>query len=131
MMAMDVLTLPTYMEGLPTVLIEANGMGVPVVATDATGCADAIVPGETGLLVPPHAPDHLADAINAYLDDPDLRARHGSAGRARVQRDFDPAGIRIATAELYDRLVGAAGRSRSVTGPAPADGMENDAERQR
>ena len=119
MLAMDVLTLPTYREGLPTVLIEANGMGTPVVATDVTGCADAIVAGETGFLVPPHAPDQLAAAIGRYLDDPELRARQGAAGRARVMRDFDPAGIRRATVELYDRALTRQGR-QPPAGPGGA-----------
>ena len=115
MLAMDVLALPTYREGLPTVLIEANGMGTPVVATDVTGCADAILAGETGFLVPPHAPDDLAAAIGRYFDDPELRDRHGAAGRVRVQRDFDPAGIRLATAEFYDRALLGRGRHPPIT----------------
>ncbi len=112
--AMDVLTLPTYREGLPTVLIEANAMGIPVVATTVTGCVDAIVPGRTGLLVPPHAPDELAAAIGRYLDAPELRARHGAEGRRRALRDFDPADMRRAIREFYDRHLAAHGISPPV-----------------
>ncbi len=113
--AMDVLTLPTYREGLPTVLIEANAMEIPVVATTVTGCVDAIVPGRTGLLVPPHAPGELAAAIGRYLDDPELRARHGAEGRRRALRDFDPAAMRTALREFYDRHLAANG----ISPPSP------------
>lgn len=116
MAAMDILTLPTYREGLPTVLIEANAMGVPVVATAVTGCVDAVVPEVTGLLVPPHAPAALAAALRRYLDDPDLRARHGAAGRERALRDFRPEAIRVATSDLYDTLLDRAGISRPSVG---------------
>ena len=111
MAAMDVLVLPTYREGLGLVLIEAGAMRVPVVATAVTGCVDAVIDGVTGMLVPPHAPDRLATAIARYLADPDLRARHGNAGRERALHDFDPAAIRAATVALYDDLL-AARRSR-------------------
>jgi glycosyltransferase involved in cell wall biosynthesis len=107
MAAMDVFVLPTYREGLGLVLIEAGAMRVPVVATAVTGCVDAVVDGVTGTLVPAHAPDELAAAIATYLADPELRERHGAAGRERALRDFDPAAIRAATLALYDSLLGA------------------------
>ena len=109
--AMDVMVLPTYREGFGTVLIEASAMGRPVVATRVTGCVDAVQDGVTGLLVSPHDPDALAAAILRYLDDPDLRASHGAAGRARVLRDFQPTAIQSALADLFDQL-----RDQSRTG---------------
>lgn len=59
-----------------------------VVATTIPGCIDAIEDGVTGTLVPPRDVEELTGAIRMYLDDPDLRERHGAAGRERVMRDF-------------------------------------------
>ncbi len=111
--AMDVLVLPTYREGFGNVLIEAGAMGRPVVATRVTGCVDAVQEGVTGLLVPAHDPASLANAILTYLTDPDLRASHGATGRARALRDFQPAALQSALADLYDQLLDQRGIARS------------------
>lgn len=54
--AMDLLALPLWREGFPNVVLEASASGVPVVATNCTGSRDAVVPGVTGLLIPPERP---------------------------------------------------------------------------
>lgn len=86
--AMDLVVLPTYREGFPNVPLEAAAMEVPVVATNVTGCIDAVEDGRTGILVPPRDSEALADAIRTYLNDSARRRRHGEAGRERVLRDF-------------------------------------------
>lgn len=86
--AMDIVVLPSHREGFPNVPLEAAAMELPVVATRIPGCVDAVEEGVTGLLVPPQEPAALANAIRRYLDDPELRRRHGRAGRARVLVEF-------------------------------------------
>jgi glycosyltransferase involved in cell wall biosynthesis len=86
--AMDVLAVPTYREGLPNAPLEAGAMRLPVVASDISGCREAITDGVTGTIVPLYDAHALANALRAYLADPDLRARHGRAGRERVVREF-------------------------------------------
>ena len=63
MAAMDIVVLPTYREGLGNVLLEAAALGLPTVATNATGARDAIVAGTTGLQVPVGDAKALAEAL--------------------------------------------------------------------
>jgi len=75
-------------------------MSRPVVSMDNGGPAETVVDGETGFLVPPDAPDALAERVIALLHDPALRARLGAAGRARVLAHYTAAGY----AEQFSRL---------------------------
>jgi len=102
---MDVLALPTYREGFPGVLLEAQASGVPVVTTTATGAVDSVVDGETGFLVPVGDSSALAGAIAKLLEDPQLRLRMGRAGRARMERDFRQEAIWSAQVKMYRRLL--------------------------
>lgn len=86
----DILVLPTYREGFPNVVLEAGAMELPVVATQVTGCVDAVVGGKTGMLVPPRDAESLADAIGAYVATPALRREHGRVARERVLQQFRP-----------------------------------------
>jgi phosphatidylinositol alpha-1,6-mannosyltransferase len=88
-------------EGFGIVFVEAAAAGVPQVAGDSGGAAEAVVHGETGLVVrDPHDPHAAAAAIGELLDDPERRAAMGEAGRARAVADFSYDGLadRLATA---------------------------------
>src|SRR5260221_14071446 len=75
-------------EGLALVSLEAMAAGLPVVATRVSAVPEAVVDGETGLLVPPRDPSSLAGALRRLAEDPALRERLGRAGRARVRERF-------------------------------------------
>ncbi|ALA60762.1 glycosyltransferase family 4 protein [Nitrospira moscoviensis] len=122
--AMDVLALPTYREGFPTVLLEAAAMSVPVVATRVPGCIDAVQDGVTGLLVPPYDADSLAVAIGRYLRNADLRERHGAAARERVLRDFRPEGIWQAVHHEYLRCLRRQDGASRVEAPEQPEQVE-------
>ena len=81
--------LPTsYGEGVPLALLEAAACARPIIASDTPGCCEIVRDGETGLLVPPHDVDALADAFAALAADPARRRAMGAAARALVERDF-------------------------------------------
>ena len=114
--AMDLFVLPTYREGFGTSLLEAAAMELPVIATRIPGCVDAVRDRETGLLVPARDAEALAAAMRVYLDDPELRRRHGVSGRRRALREFDPETLREGLVQEYVRLLGARGAAGAERG---------------
>lgn len=78
-------------EGAPTVFIEAGAHGLPVIGGISGGTSDVVHNGETGVLVDPSDVAELSEAIARVLQDPDLAAKMGSAGRRKVLADHDPA----------------------------------------
>jgi glycosyltransferase involved in cell wall biosynthesis len=91
----------TYGEGVPKALIEAAACGRAIVTADMPGCREAVRAGETGLIVPPHDIDGLAEALAALARDPARRQAMGRAGRAMVEREFGEAGVARQTLALY------------------------------
>ena len=85
----DLVVLPSYSEGIPRVLIEAAAMARPIVSTTIPGVAEIVEDGVNGLLVPPRDADALGRAIEELLDNPDLRAEYGKAGRVKAEREYD------------------------------------------
>ena len=75
-------------DGLPNVLMEAQVLGIPCIATPVSAIPELIEDGRTGVLVPPRDPAALADAILALARDPAGRAHIAAAGRARTLADF-------------------------------------------
>jgi glycosyltransferase involved in cell wall biosynthesis len=68
MRAADFLVVPSYAEGLPTVILEAFAQATPVIATNVGANADAVRTGETGFLVPPGDAFALREAIRTALE---------------------------------------------------------------
>jgi glycosyltransferase involved in cell wall biosynthesis len=75
-------------DGLPTSVLEAMALGVPVVTTAVSGLRELVVDGHTGLVVPEHDPRALADAIGRLLADEPLATRLAAEGRLLVERRF-------------------------------------------
>jgi len=103
--AMDIVTLPSYREGFPNVPLEAAAMQIPVVATRIPGCVDAVQDGLTGTLITPQDAEALATALRMYLNDPELRQRHGRAAREYVLANFRPEDIWEALYREYEDLL--------------------------
>jgi len=85
--AMTSVTHGQSIEGFGLVYLEAAAHGLPVVAHDIGGVSEAVLDGETGLLVPPDRPAQLAAAFEKLIHDPALRRRLGEAGRTWAGRN--------------------------------------------
>jgi glycosyltransferase involved in cell wall biosynthesis len=85
----DLLCLPSYREGFGTVVIEAAAMEIPTVGTNIYGLTDAVVNGETGILVEPQSCIQLAEAIGQLVSDDILRKKLGEQAKKRALSDFD------------------------------------------
>lgn len=102
--AFDVFALPSRYEGLPTAVVEAMVCGIPVVATAVNAVSDVVVPGETGLLVPPQRPDLMADAVRYLLDRPAVAMRMADTARTRLGDRFGEPALRDALTTAYAPL---------------------------
>jgi glycosyltransferase involved in cell wall biosynthesis len=102
----------TYGEGLPKALLEAAACARPIVATDMPGCREIVRPGETGLLVPPHDVDALAEALATLAADAERRQAMGRAARLLAERDFDEQRVASQTLALYRAALAERGAPR-------------------
>lgn len=85
---MDVLILPSFREGFPTVVLEASAMELPVITTRSTGCIDSIVENETGIYTNIDSED-IASKICYYIANPEIGKLHGLNGRVFVKNNFN------------------------------------------
>jgi glycosyltransferase involved in cell wall biosynthesis len=90
-------------EGLPTVILEAQAMGTPVVATRHAGNAEGVAEGRTALVVGERDVNALSDAVRFFLQDAAAVEAFGAAGRAFVEAKFDIATQARGLEDLYDR----------------------------
>lgn len=110
----DLFTLPSYMEGLPVVIMEALATHLPVITSRINGIPELVIDHEMGRVLTPGRADLLADAIEAEANDPALRLRQGRAGRAAVLASFTARTEAPAMAEFLAKVTPAAYTS---TGP--------------
>lgn len=99
--------LPSHREGLPVSLLEAAACGRPLISTDAPGCREIAIHGQTGLSVPVEDAPALAQAMAQLATSPELRARYGAAARQMVEDKLSARIIGRSVVALYDRLTSA------------------------
>jgi len=85
----DVIVLPSYMEGVPNILLEASAMEKPIITTDAPGCKDVVENNKTGLLVKPKDIKSLIVAMEKMINiSKKEREKMGKLGREKVKKEF-------------------------------------------
>ncbi len=124
--AADCLCAPAVRnESFGIVLLESMASARPVIASDIDGYRQVVVPGETGLLVPPGDPRALADSLSAVLGDPARRAAMGEAGRRRARR-FAWEAVTAELVAIYDEAMGATPAAVPERAVAPASAQRED-----
>jgi glycosyltransferase involved in cell wall biosynthesis len=100
--SLDVLVLPSYAhEGIPQIILQAQAMARPVVATTIGGIPEVVQDNVTGLLVAPKDADALAQKIESLLSDSALANRLRLAGRAQVEGKYSLAAMGERLLRLY------------------------------
>ena len=85
--ASDIYASSSHREGLPVALLEAMIAGLPIVATSVGDIPKVITP-ETGIIVPPHEPACLADALSDLINAPEKARMMGNAARSRAMQEY-------------------------------------------
>lgn len=85
----SVYVLPSYREGTPRSILEAMSMGRPVLTTDVPGCRETVEEGVNGFLVPPYNSEKLAQAMERFIQEPELIESMGVASRHIAEEKYD------------------------------------------
>jgi glycosyltransferase involved in cell wall biosynthesis len=105
--AMDLLVLPSFREGLPNVLLEAASMGLPMIASNISGCSDVIQHGVSGYLFPAGNHLALANLIEAFLENPADSLAMTLKAQQFVHESFSQTEMREALYDLYQARLAA------------------------
>lgn len=100
-----IVCLPSYREGMPKALLEAAAASCAVITTDAIGCREAVLPGESGLLVGVRDVPSLAQALRTLCGDRALRERFGARGRKLAVERFGIEAVLTQTMTIYEELL--------------------------
>ncbi len=95
----SVYVLPSYREGTPRTVLEAMAMGRPIITTDAIGCRETVIDGETGFLVPVKNSEALALKMIEFIKDPTLAPKMGGKSKEYVTAKFD---VKKVNADMID-----------------------------
>jgi len=101
----DILVVPSLLEGLPMIILEGMAMAKPIVATQIQGVTEQISDGQEGILVPPRNPRELARAALRLVEDKELGKRLGAAARSKIERCFSIDKMVTETEQVYLSLL--------------------------
>jgi len=116
----DIFVLPSRSEGFPLAIVEAMLAACPVIATRVGSVSEAVIDGETGILVTQDDVDGLASAICRLRDNPELRWRFGQKGREIAAKSFTAEVMATQYERLWYEVRTTASRSRLII-PRPRD----------
>ncbi len=103
----DILVLPSYIEGLPMVVLEALAYGLPVIATPVGSIPELLTDGQTALLVPPGNVQKLGEAIERLMTDAALRQKLSAQGRALFDKEADVRLAAMRIKAIYESVLSA------------------------
>lgn len=101
----DIVVLPSEVEGCSRVLLEAMAMGKPVVATNLGGTPEIVDDGITGIMIPPNDPASLANALTKLLNDKELSMKMGRCGRIKAAESFSVEKNVAKTMAVYEEVL--------------------------
>lgn len=102
--ATNAFVLPSYREGVGMVLLEANAMGVPCIASDIIGCNDVVVEGVNGELVAPRNAEALCDKMREWVNNPKKVAKMASVCREHVIQHYEQGFVWKSAFEYYKEI---------------------------
>jgi len=102
---MDVFVLPSLAEGISNTILEAMSTALPVIATDVGGNPELVKEGMSGVLVAPHDPDALADAMFNYAVKKPLREKHGAYGRQEIDNKYSMVAMAKQYMDVYQSVL--------------------------
>ena len=102
---MDILAVPSVLEGFPMITLEAMAMAKPIIASKIQGISEQIFDQEEGILVPPRSPSALATAVIELVRDKEFALRIGLAARRKVEDCFTAEKMVRETEDLYLSLL--------------------------
>lgn len=105
MNAFEFFVLPSSVEGLPVVILEAMAAKKAVITTSVGGNPEIVVDGETGTLIPPEDPDKLAEAIIYHLENLEISKRMGENGCVSLRRHFSLLQMLSGIMNVYEQVV--------------------------
>ena len=105
MQEFEIFVLPSVLEGLPMVILQAMAAKKPVITTTSGGNPEIVVGGRTGSLVPPLDPDKLAEAIIYHLKHPEISRKMGDNGYARVKEFFSLSQMLDKVMNIYKEVI--------------------------
>lgn len=104
--AADAFVFPSYREGFPNALLEAQAMGLPSIASDICGCNEIIIPGHTGLLIPSKDEKALLAAMRQVLAMSGIERKDmGRQARRRVEEKFSAESVNANLRQYYESLL--------------------------
>ena len=101
----DLLAIPSLLEGFPMITLEAMAMAKPIIATRIDGITEQIRNGENGLLVPIKDSEALSEAIIRIYNNREMAVKMGKSGRKQVEKTYSIENTVRQTQEVYDLLI--------------------------
>ncbi len=103
--AADCFVLPSYREGVPTVVLEAGAMGLPCIVTDINGSREIIENGRNGIVIPSKDADALSNAMLRMLENPQEAAAMAQNARPMIASRYSQAFVRRCLFDFYDEII--------------------------